>query len=100
MRSHNQIYRYEKILSFLAALSSSLSAYTVQPIHHHNFEQSDGKETPDYAEIIDWWKKLDDRSAQVKMLTMGMTDAGFPLHLVVLYPMTEIYNFESLQEEK
>ena len=43
------------------------------------FEQSNGMESPVYPEIIDWWKKLDERSGKVKMLTMGMTDAGFPL---------------------
>ena len=35
-------------------------------------------------EVIDWWKKLDAQSGKVKMLTMGMTDAGYPLHLVVV----------------
>lgn len=48
------------------------------------FEQSGGKESPVYHEIIDWWKKLDERSGKVKMLTMGMTDAGYPLHLIVV----------------
>jgi hypothetical protein len=48
------------------------------------YEQSGGTETPDYAGIIDWWTKLDARYPQVKMLTMGPTDAGFPLHLVIV----------------
>jgi hypothetical protein len=48
------------------------------------FEQSKGTQTPGYYEIIDWWQKLDARSGKVKMLTMGMTDAGFPLHLIVV----------------
>jgi hypothetical protein len=48
------------------------------------FEQSGGTETPDYYGIIDWWKKLDDKFPQVKMLTMGPSDAGFPLHLIVV----------------
>ena len=48
------------------------------------FEQSKGTQTPTYFEIIDWWKKLDAQSGKVKMLTMGMTDAGYPLHLVVV----------------
>ncbi len=39
------------------------------------------QETPTYFEIIDWWQKLDQQSGKVKMLTMGMTDAGYPLHL-------------------
>ncbi len=48
------------------------------------FEQSKGTQSPTYFEIIDWWKKLDAQSGKVKMLTMGMTDAGYPLHLVVV----------------
>lgn len=48
------------------------------------FEQSKGTQTPTYFEIIDWWKKLDAQSGKIKMLTMGMTDAGYPLHLVVV----------------
>ncbi|MBN8667265.1 MAG: M14 family metallopeptidase [Chitinophagales bacterium] len=48
------------------------------------FEKTMGKETPVYTEVIDWWQKLDTYSGKVKMLTMGMTDAGYPLHLVVI----------------
>lgn len=48
------------------------------------FEQSKGTQTPAYFEIIDWWQKLDTKSGKVKMLTMNMTDAGYPLHLVVV----------------
>ncbi|WP_127126522.1 M14 family metallopeptidase [Pseudoflavitalea rhizosphaerae] len=48
------------------------------------FEQTNGKETPTYPQIIAWWKQLDQKFAEVQMLTMGPTDAGFPLHLVIL----------------
>lgn len=61
------------------------------------FEQSGGKESPTYFEIIDWWKKLDERSGKVKMLTMGMTDAGYPLHLVVVANNGD-YNFDNIHK--
>ena len=48
------------------------------------FELSEGKQTPTYPRIIDWWKKLDALTPQVRMETHGSTDAGFPLHLVVV----------------
>jgi hypothetical protein len=48
------------------------------------FEQSKGTQTPVYSEIIDWWKKLDAASPYVRMQEMGPTDAGFPLHLVLI----------------
>jgi Zinc carboxypeptidase len=60
------------------------------------FEQSGGKESPVYTDIIDWWKKLDERSGKIKMLTMGMTDAGYPLHLVIVSNNGD-YNFTSIR---
>lgn len=62
------------------------------------FEQSGGTKTPTYFEIIDWWKKLDKTSGKVKMLTMGETDAGFPLHLVILGNNGD-YNFENIRKK-
>ncbi len=61
------------------------------------FEQSKGTQTPTYFEIIDWWKKLDEKSGKVKMLTMGMTDAGYPLHLIVVGNKGD-YNFENIRK--
>jgi hypothetical protein len=46
------------------------------------FEQSNGKESPPYDEIISWWKKMDAASPKVKMMEMGPSDAGYPLHLI------------------
>jgi hypothetical protein len=48
------------------------------------FERSGGTQSPDYFSIIDWWKKMDAASPYIKMTEQGMTDAGFPLHLVLL----------------
>ena len=48
------------------------------------FEQSGGTESPTYYEIVEWWKKLDSGSPVVKMMEMGPTDAGFPLHLIMV----------------
>ena len=61
------------------------------------FEQSKGTQTPAYFEIIDWWKKLDEKSGKVKMLTMGMTDAGYPLHLIVVSNNGD-YNFDNTRK--
>ena len=62
------------------------------------FEQSNGKQSPTYYEIVDWWKKLDAASPYVKMLTMGMTDAGFPLNLVIVSGDKD-FNLESLHKK-
>jgi hypothetical protein len=63
------------------------------------FETSGGKESPVYEDIINWWTKLDAISGKVKMLTMGMTDAGFPLHLVVISNNGD-YNFVNIRKHK
>ena len=62
------------------------------------FEQSNGKLSPTYYEIVDWWKKLDQQSPKVKMLTMGMSDAGFPLHLIAISNNGD-YNFENIHKK-
>jgi hypothetical protein len=62
------------------------------------FEQSKGTQTPMYFEIIDWWKKIDEKSGKVKMLTMGMTDAGYPLHLIVVSNNGD-YNFDNIRKK-
>ena len=61
------------------------------------FEKSNGTKTPTYFEAIDWWQKLDAQSGKVKMLTMGMTDAGYPLHLVVVANNGD-HNFDNIRK--
>ena len=63
------------------------------------FEQSNGTQTPTYFEIIDWWKKLDQHSEYVKMMPMGMTDAGYPLHLVLISSDKD-FDIASLKKKK
>lgn len=77
-------------LLFLVLTSNSQNLST-------RFERSGGKETPTYFEIIDWWQKMDQQSGKVKMLTMGMTDAGYPLHLIVVSNNGD-YNFENIRK--
>src|SRR5258705_10483021 len=82
------------ILSSLCILCSFLSfsqAITTR------FELSHGKESPPYNEIIAWWQNLDQQSGKVKMLTMGMTDAGYPLHLVVVSNNGD-FNFDNINK--
>ena len=78
---------------FLTGTSFLLRSQTINT----RFELSGGKESPSYPEIIDWWQKLDQQSGKVKMLTMGLTDAGFPLHLVVVSNNGD-YNFTNIHK--
>lgn len=48
------------------------------------FEKSGGKKTATYFEAIDWYKSLDKKSTKLLLKEMGTTDAGYPLHLVLI----------------
>ena len=78
------------LFMFVASFSFSQNIST-------RFEQSKGTQTPTYFEIIDWWKKLDEKSGKVKMLTMGMTDAGYPLHLILVSNNGD-YNVDNIRK--
>ncbi|HEX6848027.1 MAG TPA: M14 family metallopeptidase [Chitinophagaceae bacterium] len=80
-------------LFFFTALTNLLYAQTITTI----FEKSNGTKTPTYFEAIDWWQKLDAQSGKVKMLTMGMSDAGYPLHLVVVANNGD-HNFDNIRK--
>jgi len=50
------------------------------------FEKTEGKGSPTYQEIISYYKNLVSDFPQVKIKKMGITDSGYPLHLVVYDP--------------
>jgi len=63
------------------------------------FEQTGGTESPTYYQIVEWWKKLDVSSPIVKMIEMGPSDAGFPLHLVMVSGDKD-FNIQSIKAKK
>ena len=48
------------------------------------FEKTNGLESATYFEAIDWYKNLDKISSKVLVKEMGMSDACYPLHLVLV----------------
>lgn len=64
-------------LSFLL-ISISLFCQTTP------FEKSKGTESATYFETIALYQQLDKQSPMVSVKTMGTTDAGYPLHLVLV----------------
>ncbi|MDB5198312.1 MAG: hypothetical protein JWO92_275 [Chitinophagaceae bacterium] len=48
------------------------------------FENSNGKETATYFQAIEFYKNLDKSSAKILVKKMGPTDAGYPLHLILV----------------
>jgi hypothetical protein len=48
------------------------------------FETSGGMQSAPYLEGIAWWQKLAKISPEITVEEFGMTDAGYPLHLITL----------------
>ena len=48
------------------------------------FEQTKGTESAPYAEAIAWYKQWDAKSPKVLVKDFGLTDAGYPLQVVLL----------------
>jgi len=61
------------------------------------FEASDSTQTATYEETISWWRALEQNSPYVCMKEFGQTDAGLPLH-VVLINTSRNFNFESIKK--
>jgi Zinc carboxypeptidase len=68
---------------FLPALISILFIHAANA-QQCRFERSNGLESATYFEAVDWYKNLDRTSTKVFVKEMGMTDAGYPLHLVMV----------------
>ena len=66
------------LLSLLTSLFFSVDAQQCR------FEKTNGLESATYFEAIEWYKNLDKISTKVLVKEMGMTDAGYPLHLVLV----------------
>lgn len=60
------------------------------------FEKTEGKETPEYKDIISYYKQLAEAYSQISLFSFGQTDAGEPLHLVV-YSAEGIYNIAEIK---
>src|SRR5688500_5718946 len=74
-------FRRMKMRIFILLLLPSITFGQLLPI----FAETSGfKKTPEYQQIIDWWKAADKSAGNVKMISMGPSDAGFPLHVVLV----------------
>ena len=48
-----------------------------------HFEKTEGLETPEYYDVINYYQELSSIYSEISVFEMGETDAGLPLHLVV-----------------
>ena len=70
-------FRWRIVLFFMLSGQVTFGQKTV-------FETSAGKESATYFEVINFYMDVDSASPVIKMLTMGETDSGYPLHLVLV----------------
>src|ERR1700744_5406068 len=71
-------FAFSLIIMGLAAVAQGLGGLTTP------FERSAGKQSATYFEAIAFYKQLDKLSPRLSIREMGMSDAGYPYH-VVLY---------------
>ena len=72
----------------LGILLLALTCLTCQQKNSNNtfitqFEKSGGTETPEYIDVISYYKELSNSYPEISFFEMGETDAGYPLHIVV-----------------
>lgn len=70
------------LIALLLALFT-LNCFAQQK-HITFFEQTNGTGSPIYPDIIKWWKSLAASTPMIQLKEMGTTDAGFPLHLIIV----------------
>lgn len=67
----------------LAAISCGEKKATVAPVPP--FELSESKNTtPTYEEGIAFWEQMADYYDEIRLMKYGITDAGYPLHVVII----------------
>ena len=71
----------------LGILLLALTCLTCQENNNNtfitHFEKTEGLETPEYDDVINYYKELSNVYSEISVFEMGETDAGLPLHLVV-----------------
>lgn len=77
--------------AILFILLLTIGSVAAQNRYETLFEKSDGKQTPVYSDVIAYFNQLANDFESVKMVEMGVSDSGFPLH-VVLYDTQKVFD--------
>lgn len=72
-----------KYLIYIICLLSTLEGQAQPATPTTPFERSKGLQSTTYFECIDFYKKLDQLSPRLSIRTMGISDAGYPYHLLL-----------------
>ncbi|MEO6175049.1 MAG: M14 family metallopeptidase [Flavobacterium circumlabens] len=63
------------------------------------FEKGNGNQTADYPETINYYTLLSHDFPTIQMQEMGLTDSGYPLHMIIFNPEKE-FDFNKIQKNK
>ncbi|RZJ50770.1 MAG: hypothetical protein EOO44_15730 [Flavobacterium sp.] len=63
------------------------------------FEKGNGNQAADYQETINYYTLLAKDFPTIQMLEMGLTDSGYPLHMITFNPEKE-FDFNKIQKNK
>ena len=63
------------------------------------FKKGNGNQSANYQETINFYSVLANDFPTIKMQKMGLTDSGFPLHIVTFNPEKN-FNFKQIQKNK
>ncbi|MEP6929445.1 MAG: M14 family metallopeptidase, partial [Flavobacterium sp.] len=63
------------------------------------FEKGNGNQAADYTETINYYTLLSHDFPTIQMLEMGLTDSGYPLHMITFNPEKE-FDFNKIQKNK
>lgn len=74
---------YLRVLFVVCCMSACTNTKENEVTFTTQFESSDGTETPEYSDVIDYYTRLSKEYSEITLFEMGPTDSGFPLHLVV-----------------
>ncbi|QSB25850.1 M14 family metallopeptidase [Flavobacterium sp. CLA17] len=63
------------------------------------FEKGNGNQAADYPETINYYTLLSHDFPTIQMQEMGLTDSGYPLHMIIFNPEKE-FDFNKIQKNK
>ncbi|TCN59443.1 hypothetical protein D0809_05980 [Flavobacterium circumlabens] len=63
------------------------------------FEKGNGNQAADYPETINYYSLLSHDFPTIQMQEMGLTDSGYPLHMIIFNPEKE-FDFNKIQKNK
>ena len=91
----NTLIKNAIILTILYSSLAQAHEHTLKTI----FEQSNGKQTATYPQVINYFEQLAQRYDSISIQMIGDTDAGLPLHLVTLNPQGQ-QSFAEIRKDK